>query len=283
MEGSRSVQVVLIDGEARSTAQIEIDVTSPLLLAGQSLFETMRVYPGGSPGLFRLDDHIQRLISAAERLNWPYCPSGEQMGEWVRRAALMFRERNSTDGRLRLTVAWTKQEGPPRVIVVVTPYVPLQHPAVVATTAVMIPWTGDEIAKVGSRFLYAMAEAKAKHLGADEALLVDREGRPVEGAKSNLFVATSRGVITPPLSSGPLAGIARRTLIEVAGGMGVRVWERPIEWEDIQHGAPFLTNALWGVRPVSLWDGRPTAGPQEIVARLKQAYDSEVARRLAAG
>ena len=163
-----------------------------------------------------------------------------------------------------------------------TPYTPVVRPAAVVTTPVVIPWTGDATAKTGSRFLYAAAEAKAMAEGADEALLVDRQGRPVEGAKSNLFVASEDGVITPPLDSGPLAGVARRTLLAVAKQQGYHVQERPITWEDLRGGAPFLTNALWGVRSVSSVDGRPCADPNQIVAKLKDAYEREVRRGLGA-
>ena len=138
-------------------------------------------------GLFRLTDHLERLTLAARRLEWRECPSIELLDGWVRRAAQLYRAKAATDGRLRLTVAWTRPGGPPETIVVVTPYIPVQRPAEVVTTPVMIPWTGDAIAKMGSRFLYAVAEARARAQGADEALLIDREGRPVEGARSNLF------------------------------------------------------------------------------------------------
>ena len=274
------MHVVLKDGEPLSTLSTVVDVTSPMWMSGQSLFETMRVHPSGVTGLFRLTDHLERLTLAARRLEWRECPSIELLDGWVRRAAQLYRAKAATDGRLRLTVAWTRPGGPPETIVVVTPYIPVQRPAEVVTTPVMIPWTGDAIAKMGSRFLYAVAEARARAQGADEALLIDREGRPVEGARSNLFVAVPGGVITPPLDAGPLAGIARRTLLDLARREGLEVEERPLAWEDLAAGAPFLTNALWGVRAVSSVDGRPCSGPEEIVLRLKDAYEREVHRCL---
>ena len=103
----------------------------------------------------------------------------------------------------------------------------------------MAPQTGEETAKVGSRFLYSAAEAKARSAGADEALLVDAGGRPVEGAKSNLFVATDDAIITPPVEAGPLAGVARRTVLEIARNEGIPVRQRPIEREELETARPF--------------------------------------------
>ena len=68
------MEVVLIDGEPRSTRLVEVDVASPMWLAGQSLFETIRVYPDGPTGLFRLSEHLERLTQAAQRLQWKGCP-----------------------------------------------------------------------------------------------------------------------------------------------------------------------------------------------------------------
>lgn len=272
--------VVLIDGEIACTPRVEVDLASPLWLAGQSLFETMRVYPYGDTGLFRLDDHLGRLTAAARRVEWPYCPPKERLAEWARRAARLFRERHEGTGRLRLTVAWTRREGPPHGTVVVVPYTPVQSPASVVVTSVMAPQTGEETAKVGSRFLYSAAEAKARSAGADEALLVDAGGRPVEGAKSNLFVATDDAIVTPPVEAGPLAGVARRTVLEIARNEGIPVRQRPIEREELETGAPFLTNALWEVRPIRLVDGRAPKGSKEIVALLREAFRREVRRSL---
>jgi len=272
--------VILLNGEPVTSTEVEVDAASPMWLSGQSLFETMRIRREGVTGIFGLEAHLERLVASAERLGWTGCPLLRRLHRWVGRASLIFRRSTREEGRLRLTVAWTRREGPPVTVVTVTPYKPPEKPAAVISTAMAIPWTGDPAAKVGSRFLYDAAWAKAARAGADEAILVDREGRPVEGSRSNVFVALNDCIATPPLDLGPLAGVARRTVLELAIEAGCRVEERPLAWEELHEGAPFLSNALWGVRLVRTLDGRPCGGPVEVVRHLRALYERQVKRTL---
>ena len=63
--------------------------------------------------------------------------------------------------------------------------------------------------------LYARAREAATDAGVDEALLADGDGRLVEGARTNLFVVGRDGaLVTPPVSSGAVAGVAREIVLE---------------------------------------------------------------------
>lgn len=62
---------------------------------------------------------------------------------------------------------------------------------------------------------YARARDAAARAGTDEALLWDGAGRLVEGARSNVFLLRADGaLVTPPLSSGAVAGVARELVLE---------------------------------------------------------------------
>ncbi len=49
---------------------------------------------------------------------------------------------------------------------------------------------------------------------ADEVIFLNERGEVVEGARTNIFVERAGRLVTPPLSSGPLPGILRQTLLE---------------------------------------------------------------------
>ncbi len=61
-----------------------------------------------------------------------------------------------------------------------------------------------------------LAKQEAEELGFDEAILLDRDGMLAEGAGENLFLVKDGTLLTPPLASGALGGITRRSLLELA-------------------------------------------------------------------
>ncbi len=63
--------------------------------------------------------------------------------------------------------------------------------------------------------LYERARAGALRAGADEALLMSGDGCLVEGARTNVIVVRGDGaLLTPPLSRGAVAGVAREIVLE---------------------------------------------------------------------
>jgi branched-subunit amino acid aminotransferase/4-amino-4-deoxychorismate lyase len=83
-----------------------------------------------------------------------------------------------------------------------------------------MPWSG---AKVGDHLLFALARDFSDAQGVDEALLVDRDGYLIEGARSNLVVVDRAGRLsTPDLERGGVAGIARQRLQELVPELAVR-------------------------------------------------------------
>jgi branched-subunit amino acid aminotransferase/4-amino-4-deoxychorismate lyase len=122
------------------------------------------------------------------------------------------------------------------------------------------------------RPLLSQAAEAARQAGAQEALLFDAEGRLVEGARTNVVVATERGdLFTPPLARGGVAGIARAIALE-------RVPE--LREGDIAADALFgaaeivVVNAVRGARAIATLDGRRIGGPRRpFCARLTAALE----------
>jgi branched-subunit amino acid aminotransferase/4-amino-4-deoxychorismate lyase len=123
-----------------------------------------------------------------------------------------------------------------------------------------------------NRPVLSQAAEAARQAGAQEALLFDAEGRLVEGARSNVVVATDRGdLLTPPLARGGVAGIARAIALE-------RVPE--LREGDIAADALFgaaeivVVNAVRGARAIATLDGRRIGGPRRpFCARLTAALE----------
>ena len=81
----------------------------------------------------------------------------------------------------------------------------------------------------------------AEHPGCDEMIFLNEKGEVAEGSRTNVFVAREAGLVTPPLSSGCLDGVLRRTLIDEG-----RCAESVLRPEDLA-GEVYLGNSLRGL------------------------------------
>ncbi|MCR4337553.1 MAG: aminotransferase class IV, partial [Candidatus Omnitrophica bacterium] len=109
----------------------------------------------------------------------------------------------------------------------------------------------------------------------DEVFLFDRKGHLIEGSRTNVFIVTPQGLLTPTLQTGCLPGIARHHVIQLAQREGIPVEQNPIELQDLLAAHEiFVTNSLIAISPVIkiegkiLKDGKP--GP--VTRRIWEAY-----------
>lgn len=87
--------------------------------------------------------------------------------------------------------------------------------------------------------------------GHDEGLMCTPDGQMVEGIRSNLFVITGKGIVTPDLSRAGVAGIMRALLIELFTAHGMHVDVKQISHDDIKHARGlFVCNSIFGIWPV---------------------------------
>jgi len=110
-----------------------------------------------------------------------------------------------------------------------------------------------------------------------EGLLLDTEGRLIEGTMSNLFMI-SKGVLqTPDLHSCGVAGVMRSVILELAGQQALETGICDLRPADLaQADEVFLTNSLIGIWPVAVIDDkRYDKGPltQRLQALLARHTD----------
>lgn len=122
----------------------------------------------------------------------------------------------------------------------------------------------------------SLAKREAQAHGAREAWLIDRDGFVTEGASSNAWIVTAAGEIVTR-APGPeiLAGVTRRTAIDVAAALGLVLAERPFTIaEALAAREAFLTSASNTVMPVVEIDGRAIGDgrPGTVARRLREAF-----------
>jgi 4-amino-4-deoxychorismate lyase len=86
----------------------------------------------------------------------------------------------------------------------------------------------------------------------NEGLLLDRDGLVIEGVRSNLFLISRGGLITPELSHCGVAGVERDRVINAARQSGMQVEVRSVRFDELLAADEvFLTNSVFGLWPVA--------------------------------
>lgn len=249
-----------ISGGLVPAERASVSVLDHGLTVGDGVFETCRLVNEPAVGVvpFALDRHLQRLSRSAAGMGMAAIDLDE-----VRQAMLAVCAANpelADGGRLRVTL--TSGPGPlgsdrggqaPSPAVVAAPASPWP-----ATTSLAIsawprnnrsPLTGIKSTSYGENVL---ALARAKQLGAGEALLANLGGEVCEGTGSNVFLFLDGVLSTPQLDSGCLAGITRALVLEWCLEAGMAVAERPIPIGAVAQAQEiFITSSTRDVHAVS--------------------------------
>lgn len=106
--------------------------------------------------------------------------------------------------------------------------------------------------KTGNYAPYFLASLEARKRGLDDVLLLNAGGNVGESATANVFWAECNRLLTPPLSEGVVAGVARGRLLQVLSQSGFITEEEPLSKARLlQADSVFLTNAFRGLRWVA--------------------------------
>jgi branched-chain amino acid aminotransferase len=233
--------------------EARVSVFDHALLTGDGVFETLRVHRGVA---FAGRRHLERLASSAAAMRLP-CPAPDVVREAM---ATVIAANRMDEGRMRITLTGgvaplgsDRGDAGPTLIVAVG-----AAPAWPSTTdVVVVPWPrNDRGALVGVKTVSygenVVALAYARDRAAGEAIFANLSGNLCEGTGANIFVGVGGRLLTPPLSSGCLAGVTRNLLTEV---IDVVEDDLPIS-ELAAVDEAFLTSSTRDVQPVRAVDGK---------------------------
>lgn len=262
---SASDIVVFIDGKPCVGNEARVSVFDRGFLYGDSVFETIRTY-GGVP--FALREHLDRLVRSADLVFIPLPCSREQLESEIATAVASARNPESyirvmlTRGQGELGLDPALAQVPLRVIIVGPLHPPsatlYESGAAAVTFRTLRPSdaTVAEGAKIGNYLVAVLAMREAKKVNAHEALIVDREGRVVEGASSNVFVVKDGALVTPPLEAGILAGVTRGRALQAADRLGLTVkYELPSVEEVRSASELMVSSSIRELLPIVTLDG----------------------------
>jgi branched-chain amino acid aminotransferase len=249
-------EFVWLNGDVVRTCEARLSPFEHGFTVGNGVFETLAFRDGAFLALQR---HHDRLMHSCTAMGLRV-PSLEAF-----RSALfeVMQANGMAEARLRFTVsageglpATNAVEGNATMLAVATPLKPWPP----TESVVVVPWTrnaDDPLAGIKSTSYggNVRALAYAKERGAGEAVFANTRGHLCEGTGSNVFLVRDGRVLTPPLSSGCLAGVTRALVI---ASSDVVEQDVPIEWFEHAEEA-FLTSSTRDVHAIAAINGRALA------------------------
>ncbi len=288
---------IWLNGEMIPWKEAKVHVLTHTLHYGVGVFEGVRAYQTTKgAGIFRLQDHTDRLFRSAHilRMDMPF--SKEELNEAQR---AVVRE-NKLDAAYIRPLCFLGAEGmglradqlKTNVMIAAWEWPSYVSPELmekgmkVRTSS----WTRHHVnvtmckAKaVGNYTNSILALREALESGAEETLMLDTEGYVAEGSGENIFVVTKGEVHTPELTS-CLDGITRDTIIRFLDELGLKLVERRITRDEVYIAEEaFFTGTAAEVLPIQSLDGRVIGngarGP--ITEKLQRMYFDQVMGRAA--
>jgi branched-chain amino acid aminotransferase len=131
-----------------------------------------------------------------------------------------------------------------------------------------------------------LAQVQARADGYDDAILLNSAGRVCELPIANIFIVRDGVLLTPDVTSGILEGVTRRTVLELAGELGIETIERPIDRSELYVAdEAFSSSTPDRVTPITSIDrlpvGHSAVGPITLAlqARLEETLRGHGAHR----
>jgi branched-chain amino acid aminotransferase len=282
---------IWMDGELVPWDEARVHVLTHSLHYGSGVFEGIRTYAAADgPAVFRLTDHIQRLFDSAKliMMTIPYTRD-----EIVEACKLTVRESGLDSCYVRPIAYLGYGE------IGLNPL-----PCETNVSIAVWPWgsyLGEESLEAGVRVkvsswrrmdpninpvaakgtgIYinsSLAKVEAVQSGYDEAIMLNTHGFVAECTGENVFIVKDGVLITPPTSSGALAGITRDSIMAIARDQGIPVQEQQLLRHDLYLAdEAFLTGTAAEVVPIRSVDDREIGNRGEITRTLQSTYFAAV-------
>lgn len=283
--------LVNINGSLVHRDQAGISPFDSAVQGGDAVWEGLRVYDGR---IFKLIEHLERLVSSAKALAFARIPSLEDMTREIARTLEANHMRDGVHIRLTLTRGVKITSG-------MDPRLNTSGPTLIVLAEHKAPVYADSLSKGGLVLATAsvrrfppdcldpkihhcnliqsiLAKIEANAAGADDALMLDRRGFVAETNATHVFmVSRERGeaiVETPTCAACP-EGITRATVLGICREHGIPCRERDISQMELYRADEvFCTGTMGELAWVAKIDGRTIGAGKcgEMTGRLSSLF-----------
>ena len=285
MEKDLSLGAAWMNGHVLPISQATIPVNDWGLVHSDITYDVVPVINGA---FFRFEEYLSRFFSSMESL---YLDPGMNKSE-VQKA---LHQMVSQSGLRDSYVAMVCSRGRPKIpgsrdprdcenyfFAWCVPYVHVIKPEIIDQGATA--WISQNVYRIPEEsvnprvknyhwgdFTQGIFEAKDNKY--ETVILLDFDGNVTEGPGFNIFVVKDGVLITP--DRGVLAGVSRKTVLEIADHLGIRAVIRPLSVDELLAADEvFLSSSGGGVIPIVRVNetiyGNGVKGP--ISVRLNETY-----------
>ncbi len=260
------------NGELVAWEDAKVHVLTHGLHYGTGVFEGVRAYDSElGPGIFRHQDHIDRLFNSAKFFYMDIPFSKEE----VRQATHELLKSNGLREcyirpivyRGYGTMGLNPLAAPVDVAIAAWPWGAYlgEDSKTQGIRAKVASWrrmSADSLipqAKASGQYLNSiLAKLESLKAGYDETIMLDDHGFVSEGSGENIFVVRNGQLLTPPQAAAILDGITRASIIQIAGDHGLEIIERNIARAELYVADEvFLTGTAAELVPVTEIDDHP--------------------------
>ncbi len=277
--------LVNINGELIHRDQAGISPFDSAVQGGDAVWEGLRLYDGR---IFKLKQHLDRIRHSALALAFAEIPSHQEIIDEIRRTLEANGMRDNVHIRLTLTrgVKITSGMDPrlntagPTLIVLAEHKAPVygSKPIRLMTSSIrrFPPDCMDPKIHHNNLIQSIMAKIEANAAGADDALMLDRQGFVAETNATHVFLVRGGFVVTSHCHACP-EGVTRATVLDLCRENGI-----PHEVTDYTQAElyradeAFCTGTMGELVAVTDVDGRPIGGSERPVLERLQGLFREL-------
>jgi len=283
-------QLIWKNGSLIKWDDSNVHILSHTLHYGTGVFEGVRAYNTNNGGaIFRLQDHTARLFDAASKLNIQIPLTEDDLNKaqidvlkannlneaYIRPIVYLGNESlgiRATDLSVNIAVAaweWPSYMSPEKKELGLS-IIKSSHEQYSNSLHACYKIIGTYINST-----MALHEALSK--GADEALLLDKNGNISEGSGENIFIVKN-GEIYTPKTDYCLNGLTRQSIIQIAKDQNIKVIESNLKYEDlVMADEAFFTGTAVEVTPITSIDSNKIgSGKRGEISHILQQKYSEI-------
>ena len=288
------VDKIWMDGELVPWGEARVHVLTHALHYGSGVFEGIRCYktPKG-PAVFRLEEHLKRLIRSAKLYYMPVPYSLERLYD----ATFELIEGNGLDHCYVRPIIFRgygemglfPMNVPVQVMIAAWPWGTylgeegILHGVRAKSSSIQsLDHTAlARAAKATGQYLNSiLAKVEVTNAGYDEAIMLTEHGHVAEGSGENIFVIRNGVIMTPPPSDGVLEGITRDIIMQIARAEGIEMREQTVTRSDLVIADElFYTGTAAEVVPIREVDDHPIGEPGPITRHMQERFRAIVEGR----